>query len=71
MTGYLITLGTQWIDRNRRLCIVKHILTTTDENGEVREVRYESVHVLLGQLIDSVDCATTIARGMDRLRKLG
>ena len=50
-----IAIGTQYHDRNGRLCTVTDILRTFDSKGVLVNVRYCAVHEFLGQLVESRD----------------
>jgi len=59
-----ITIGTQYTDRNKRLCTVTDIWLTYNAAGELVQTRYVASHTFMGQTITERDVlAVTIRKG--------
>ena len=52
-------VGDIYIDRNKRLCTIQDILTTTNLCGEIVSIRYVSTHDFLGQKVTNSDVVET------------
>jgi hypothetical protein len=58
-----ITLGTQYLDRNKRVCIVTDIWKTFNSAGELVQTRYVCTHSFMRQAVSEHDvCAVTILK---------
>lgn len=66
MTTYNATIGTKWMDRNNRECVVFDIYTTTNTAGIEMRKEYASYHTFLGQRVEHLDNLVTIAKGIHR-----
>lgn len=52
-------VGETYIDRNKRLCTIQDILTTTNLAGDICSVRYVSTHEFCGQIVSDKDVVET------------
>lgn len=52
-------VGETYIDRNKRLCTIQDILTTTNLSGEITSIRYVATHDFLGQSVRDSDVVET------------
>lgn len=60
-----ITIGTEYLDRNKRACTVVDIWKTFNNAGELVQTRYVCAHVFLGQTVTERDVlAITIQKGL-------
>ena len=51
----LPTVGTQYLDRNKRICTVMDIWSTYNLAGELVQTRYVCQHVFMGQTVTERD----------------
>lgn len=52
-------VGDTYTDRNKRLCTIQDILTTTNLKGEITSIRYVATHEFLGQTVTNSDVVET------------